>query len=234
MALIKLSGLLSGLKGKINGSYSQSGGNGLFKLNNNGQYSAKKKPKRMINADARVIQLTYAQQTQAWKTLSDTDRTAWASACVNYPTVDRFGNPRIPSAYELYMRLNGTLVRYGISPISAPLAPAVMSTIGPLSIEQTAADQFKFTPNGSFSADEILILCGGNWQSAGKTFNITTQRVLTQYDNAVTWPQDPYNDYSAIFGQPAGNSRLYFSMYLINKSTGQKGIEQVGYMDYTL
>lgn len=234
MALMKLSGLLSGLKGKINGSYAQARGNGLYGLNLNGQYAAKKKPKRMMNADAKKLQVAYSNLAQQWRTLSDTERTQWGSACINYPTTDRFGAPRTPTAYELYMRLNGTLSRYNLGYINTPLAPATFSTIGPMGISEASATAFKFDPNGTITAGEYIILCACPWQSAGKQVDLTQMRIIAQYDSSAVYPVDPYPNYAAIFNQPPTGVRLWFGMYIVNSYTGQRDTMQVNYIDYTI
>jgi hypothetical protein len=58
-----------------------------------------------------------------WRSLSVEQRQSWADAVVNYPAVNKFGEPRVRSGYELFMHLNGNLLNIGLPSIVSPFVP---------------------------------------------------------------------------------------------------------------
>jgi hypothetical protein len=103
MPKIKLSALVSDIKGKSNGSVFSKNKSGVYFRNNpsgGGKKSVKwDKQKSLLGS----------LSTQ-WKSLTPAQQEAWNDAVTNYQTTNAFGDLRIPSGYELFMRLNGSLL----------------------------------------------------------------------------------------------------------------------------
>ncbi len=102
MPKIKLSALVSDMKGKANGSVFSKNSGGIYFRNNpsgGGKKSAKwDKQKSNFSAIAR-----------AWRSLTELQQQSWIDIVNQYPTKNAFGDVRIPTGYELFCRLNGAL-----------------------------------------------------------------------------------------------------------------------------
>lgn len=103
MPKIKLSALASDIKGKANGSVFSTNSGGTY-FRNNPSGGGRKSSKWDVQKN------NFGSLSTVWKSLTQTQQEAWQDATVLYPTVNAFGDPRIPSGYELFMRLNGALV----------------------------------------------------------------------------------------------------------------------------
>lgn len=74
-----------------------------------------------------------------WKTLTATEQATWSTQAPNYPSLDKFGNTRTPSAYNLFVNLNASLARMGEPPVISASAPVSLTnetgyTVGPGSL----------------------------------------------------------------------------------------------------
>ena len=119
MPKVKLSALVSDMKGKSNGSVFSSNSGGLYFRNNpsgGGRKSAKWAAQKS----------NVAWLSTQWKGLSIEQVEAWNSITSEYPTTNAFGDPRVPTGYELFMRLNGSLLAAGLPILSTPLSPRTL------------------------------------------------------------------------------------------------------------
>lgn len=116
MPKIQLSALATDMKGKSGGSVFARNKGGLYFRNNPG--AVQKKSFSWGYQKAKFTALS-----TSWRALTNEQRIAWEEAGVNYPAQDAWGNSYIPSGYQLYMRLNGTLSSYDFDLISTPASP---------------------------------------------------------------------------------------------------------------
>lgn len=149
MPKIKLSAIVTDIKGKSNGSvFSKNKGGVYFRTNpsGGGRKSAKWGQQKAV----------FAALSQTWKTLTSEQQDAWNAAVNNYQTTGAFGDIRIPSGYELYMRLNGTLTAQGLPRILEPAMPRELPDFGVL--EFNNSDLWQFVPINNASLNNGLIL----------------------------------------------------------------------------
>jgi hypothetical protein len=171
MPKIKLSALISDIKGKSNGSVFSKNKSGVYFRNNpsgGGKKSAKWDRQKSI----------LGSLASQWKDLSTAQKEAWNDAVTSYQTTNAFGDIRIPSGYELFMRLNGSLLSSrktsagcegddecnygymciggecqpvsverlgGFPAIKTPLAPRAIPDMGTVQLEYP--DLFQLNPN---------------------------------------------------------------------------------------
>lgn len=138
MPKIKLSALASDIKGKANGSVFSTNSGGTY-FRNNPSGGGRKSPKWDIQKN------NFGSLATQWKALTQEQQEAWQDATVLYPTVNAFGDPRIPSGYELFMRLNGSLSAVGLPLLSIPNAPRSVVEYGDLRVDYPT--QWQLTPN---------------------------------------------------------------------------------------
>lgn len=142
MPKIKLSGLVSDIKGKANGSVFARNNGGLYYRNNpsgGGQKTAK-----WAKAKAK-----FSSMSGKWRNLSPSEKLAWNNATSNYPTVNAFGDPRTPTGYELFMKLNQTLFNLGKPINTLPPIPKSFTSIGDTYL--LTSDSFLFTPEHGYA-----------------------------------------------------------------------------------
>lgn len=141
MPKVKLSALVSDMKGKSQGSVFASNSGGVY-FRNNPSGGGKKSAKWGAQKNR------FGSLSTRWKALTNEQRAAWSAAASMYPTLNAFGDERIPSGYELFMRLNGTLVSNNLSPIVLPQVKRPIPDIE--TIELITPDLFQFTPERQF------------------------------------------------------------------------------------
>lgn len=149
MPKIRLSALATDIKGKSGGSVFSSNAGGTYFRNNpsgGGKTSA--------NWEKQKVNMSVL--SSSWRNLSDEQKAVWEAQRSNYPTNNAFGESRLPSAYELYMRLNGVLLANGLPLLPVPLAPQSFTDLG--EFEFFTPDKWAFTPQnavvvGTFADD---------------------------------------------------------------------------------
>lgn len=134
---IRLSALATDIKGKSNGSvFSKNSGGTYFRTTQNG--GGRKSQNWQIQKGK------LSALAQSWKQLTDDEQTAWNEAVNEYPTLNAWGESRIPSGYELFMRLNGVLSSANKALLSVPVAPRSLPDMG--EVELDFPENFQFCP----------------------------------------------------------------------------------------
>ena len=138
MPKIKLSALASDIKGKANGSVFSTNSGGTY-FRNNPSGGGRKSPKWDIQKN------NFGSLATQWKALTQNQQEAWQDATVLYPTVNAFGDPRIPSGYELFMRLNGSLSAVGLPILDVPKSPRNVVAYGGVDVDYSTL--WQLNPN---------------------------------------------------------------------------------------
>lgn len=141
MALVKYSGLVTAMKGKIGGSV-MAGGSGGATMRQN-KYGNSKQSANFQRQKARVSSIS-----QAWRQLTDTQRNAWNAVSSEFPTTNKWGEPRFPSGYELFQRLNITRLAVNEQMLIVPPAPPSFPAL--LSTSWNTPDQYLFSPQRAY------------------------------------------------------------------------------------
>ncbi len=122
MPRIQLSALLTDIKGKSNGSvFSKNSGGNYFRTNPSGTQRAKSANNKMTSLLPPIA--------QSWKSLSMEERDSWNDAGINFPTLNSFGVTRIPTGYQLFMKLNSVLAGMSLPQIKLPPSPPVFPAL---------------------------------------------------------------------------------------------------------
>lgn len=138
MPKVKFTALVSDMKGKANGSvFASNSGGTYFRTNKTG--GGQKSLGWAANKNG------FADLSGQWRSLTSEQKQAWKDARTLYPTKNAFGEPRIPTAYELFMRLNGTLLAAGKEILITPATPRSMPFVDDLDI--IIPEQTVFAPN---------------------------------------------------------------------------------------
>jgi len=137
MPKIKLSALVSDMKGKSNGSVFSKNSGGVYFRNNpsgGGKKSAKwDKQKSNFSAISR-----------SWRSLTEIEQQSWIDIVSQYPTKNAFGDVRLPTGFELYCRLNGALQAQNFPLLTTPLSPRSVPSVGYVGINWS--EYFQLNP----------------------------------------------------------------------------------------
>jgi hypothetical protein len=160
--------------------------------------------------------------TQAWKGLSEANRTAWNSAVQTFARTDVFGNVKNPSGLALYMRLNGNLLNAGAATISVP--PAAPTAPEPVEAVATAAAgagtlSIAFAPS-PVPANTAYIVEATEQVSPGVSFVKNKYRRIAQFPAADATPTSVFTEYVARFGALIAGKKIGFRYKSINLLTG--------------
>jgi hypothetical protein len=144
MPKIKLSALASDIKGKSQGSVFSTNSGGTYFRNNPSGGGRK-------TAQSAAQKNRFGSLATRWKALTNEQRTQWRESASAYPTVNAFGDSRIPSGYELFMRLNGVLVSNDLPLLTVPGTSREIPLIEGIDI--ISPDLWMFTPNRQFKTN---------------------------------------------------------------------------------
>ncbi|MFQ5445942.1 MAG: hypothetical protein ACE5FF_03325 [Saprospiraceae bacterium] len=214
MAKLKLSGLLSGLSGKINGS--------VAARNRGGAYLRTKvtpsNPQTAAQSTARNLMTQYAQ---AWRGLTVAQRAAWNGAVDGFQTTDVFGDLRTPSGENLYIRLNINLEIAGGTPITTPPAPSSVAALDSISLAVVGGVSFDltFAPTPIPASTAMMVEATAGMSPGINNFNSRLRKIAV-LAAATASPQDLNTQYEAKFGTTVTGQKYGVRCKQISTVTG--------------
>lgn len=119
MAKIKYSALVSDMRNKLNGS--------VLSKNRFGNYMRNKttpvNPQTTHQQNARAI---LSAMSQGWAGITQAQRNAWGALAQTLPFTDIFGDPKVLTGQQMYVKLNSNLQKIGGAAVSnAPVKESV-------------------------------------------------------------------------------------------------------------
>jgi hypothetical protein len=215
MAVVKWTGLVTAMKGKLRGSVLQFGAGGQV-MRSNKQFN------QHSNIRWNASKNNVATVTNAWKQLTTAQRNAWAAQTVNYPGKDRYGNTHYPSPYTLFMRLNNALNFHTATMLTTPLGPASITNISPISIALGAGPTLTLNINVVTSANERVLIAATTGLSNGRRPPKGLYSNISNVDMSATTSYDFTTDYINRFGQVPAFCQIYISVTILRIDTGQQ------------
>lgn len=110
MAVLNMGVIVTDIRGKLNG-------NQFNKTRSGNILQRKCNQKKGGSAEQSYKRATFSTFARYWRTLSDGDRAANNANTSSYPVLDRFGNTKFLSGFQLLLRSNVNLATIGSSPI---------------------------------------------------------------------------------------------------------------------
>lgn len=218
MAKIKLSAIVSEMRGKLNGS--------VFSKNRGGAYLRTKvtpvNPQTISQGNVRARLTTFSQ---AWRALTAAQITAWNSAVSNFVGTDIFGDIKTPSGINLYNKLNLNLAAAGQPHIDNPPLPVGTGYVSALAL---AADASSSTIAATFTAiggtaGQTVIVQATKGVSAGKNFVKSEYRQIGTFSGSATSPQAIGAMYVAKFGTMTAGQKIFVRLAFVDNTTGVSG-----------
>jgi hypothetical protein len=218
MAKIKLSALVSEMRGKLNGS--------VFSKNRGGAYiRTKVTPVNPQTTAQMAVRSALTNISQSWRALTAAQRAAWNGAVSNFTGTDIFGDIKTPSGINLYNKLNLNLNAIAEAPISAPPAAVSVGFFDSLAIVAGAGAgtvASTFTTVGE-SADQTVIVEATPCLSPGKDFVKSEYRQVGTFAGNAASPQALGAMIVAKFGAMTAGQKLFVRFKFVDKNTGVSG-----------
>lgn len=222
MAKIKYSALVSDVRNKLNGS--------VMSKNRYGSYMRNKTtPVNPQTTFQQNVRAQLAANSQAWGGLTEAQRSGWRALAAELPFTDIFGDSKILAGNSLFNQLNGNLNKVGVASIGdAPLKEAVpslvtfsVSAVGTLGVLSALTLAFSPTP---IPAGYALVVYATPGISPGRNFVKNQFRLVTSLAAATATGADIFTAYSARFGTPADDQKIFVRVALVSLNSGQQGI----------
>lgn len=216
MAKVKLSALISDMRGKLNGS--------VFAKNRGGLYLRTKvtpvNPKTLAQQAARNLLASFSQ---GWRSLTQAQRNSWNSAVSNFSTTDVFGDIKNPTGLQLYVRLNANISNGGGSAITSPPLPSgapALTSLGLTAAVTGDAFDVAFAPS-PVPADTTLYIQATPGLSPGIENANSEFRTIGTVAAAGTTPADLFTEYTDKFGGLIEGQKIFIRAKFINLLTGE-------------
>ena len=221
MAIVKLSALVSDIRGKVGGN--------VFARNKGGAYVRNyTKPTNPSTLKQQGVRLLFAALASAWRGLTSGQRTSWNEATPNYPFQDKLGQTKYYTGEQLYMKLNSNLNAIGQTLLNVPAVPVEFPTMAPVSASGDISDTeilYELDINGAavIPAGFNLIVEGTAPISAGISApqRGLFKQVAVLAAAADTSTNDLYAGYAAVFGAPVANDFIYLRARLVALASGE-------------
>lgn len=211
-------GIVDG-SGKLNGT--------VMSKNKGGAYARTKvtpvNPQTTSQQNQRNILSTWSQ---GWRGLTPAQRSGWSTAAVNFPYVDRFGNVRQLSGFQLYCKLNINLNIANVAGIDDAPTPVEIPAITALTCagdESALSYTVTFAPTPVPAGFALLIEAVAN-VAPGKSFVKNLFRSIHAVAAAGTSPYNGNTSIAAKFGAPVAGNQLFVRATMISTTTGQRGV----------
>ena len=215
MALIKWSGMISEVKGKLNGT--------IF---SNPKYGAQMRNRKGLKGQESSVWGTRKSKlshiASQWKALDDTQRNSFALQVANYPYVNKFGDTVTPSAYQLFCTLNLNLLTISSTQISTCLPPNPEYDYSPveLSVNVGGTLEFTYTSPGDNTVYAVYYISPP--VSQGVYYVPRKMRLLTFVRGDIASPYNVDSLIEALYGPIQNGQKYFWRMQVIDKNTGQR------------
>lgn len=180
-----------------------------------------------------AVRAAFTAFSQAWRTLSDSQRLAWDSAVSDWGTTDIFGDIRNPTGKNLYQKLNMLLSTIGQPSVSVPYSP----TTSFLAPDYVLAADFG-TQTVSIDLDTYTVPIGATMIveatpgiSRGKSFVKGKYRVLATFPATTTGVVDISAAYIARFGSVVADKNVWVAVKIVSSTTPAPTKPKVSHAD---
>jgi hypothetical protein len=164
-------------------------------------------PNSTPQSDARA---RLAENSAAWRALTDEQRTGWAALGAQMTRTDSLGQTYTLTGFQAYLSVNGNRLAAGdavVSDAPALATPEPLATLTPTVEDVTMSIAYTATPLG---AGERLFLYASPQRSAGRTFEGDLRLVHVSAAAAAS-PANALAEYTDRFGAPVVGNKVFFS-----------------------
>lgn len=172
-----------------------------------------------------AVRATFADISQAWRDLTQTQRDQWNEAVPSFEHTDIFGDTIQPTGFNLHQQLNLNLGAIGLPFITSPPAPAEVQSLTNLTLQlNMAGNALEVTSTEAIEASTDFIIEATVGLSAGISFVDSELKSIVIVTDSDAFPIDIQLAYDAVFGAfPPVTSKVFVRMVGVNNTTGQRG-----------
>ena len=217
MARIKFGMMMTDARGKL-------GGHVFTKAKSGATIRTKVTPLNPKTSAQSEARSALGANSQAWRTLSETQRLAWNSAAQEVSKTNAFGDTYFPSGKNYFTAVNNNLRNIGASNLANPPALIEMPGLTSVGVDfDLLAEQIDIAPNSFGDSENVMLVCtatsglsAGRYNFSGKYRKFDGYALAGTPVNTVV-----YDAYVAKFGIPSAGQKVSFEFYLIHELTGQ-------------
>ena len=220
MGVVRFSVLVDEVIGKV--------GNVVFQ---NGNTVRKLVTPRNPNTAAQIAQKALVTSiSQAWRGLSESQRTSWNSAASSgeWALRDKFGTPYNPTGEALYMQLNLNIATAGGTSISSPPSKATLTALV-LGTLTAAAGTPAFTVayTGTLGTNESYVISATKQLSQGR-MSVGDPDYREIAVGTSSSPVNILSAYTGIHGTLVAAKKVFVKLEIVNSLTGQRALVGTG------
>ena len=220
MVKVKFSGLITGMRGKINGS--------IFTANRYGDVLRNKAvPVNRQSQPHSVERASLANRSQEWREMTQGQRDAWIAATPDFSRIDVFGDPYDLSGINLYVSINRNRISVGVAVTAIAPAPQAVISLNTLTLSASTGPEvlsatFTDTPTHGTT---VFILFATKQLLPGIQHFEKHYRKITTIPAGTGSPHDIIDSYQGVF--PASfivGQKIAIKFVPINNLSYQSGV----------
>lgn len=216
MAFVTLSGLISDLKGKLNGSYFQSKKGGVT-INN---INSRNKSKGSSGFSVARQKSRVSWVSRAWAAITVAEQASWNSAASTMTRVNKNGITYTPSGYQIFCEQNLNLVSVGSAVITGYEADFTVIDMSYITIDATSDTVITYINDQTTSGEDMYLIYATAPQSRGVKSPKSAYRLIDMQDGTVATITINAAYISEFGVLPAGYT-IFFKVKAVNTSSGR-------------
>lgn len=213
MARITLSGLLSDIRGKIQGSVFQQSQGGLMIR------SSSSKVNKLSISQSVIRNRTFGLQ-QAWRSLTDTQRSAWSNFAKFNPVVQKNSQFRNLNGQQIYIKFNFYLLAYSFNRIDNPefTIPATQPITASMGLNVSDLE-ITYSRVMNIFVEYVVLFCTD--VTPQSVINPSSRYRLVAYNMTNGPAQNISTEYEAVFNRvPVSGDKIFFKLAKADLLTG--------------
>ena len=216
---VKYGAIVTEGRGKINGFVASRNKAGAY-------FRTKVTPVNPDTSYQANVRARLTARSQAWKGLTQAQRTAWNSAVSDFAKTDVFGDLQNPSGFNLYCGLNNNLINIGEAAQTTPPPPAAIINFTSFTLAAaTGAQTVTLTFAAAIAVTEKILVFATPAVSPGKEFVKPLYRQIDVLTSAETSPHSAETEYIARLGAVgAAGQKIFVKLVPVSVASGQQGI----------
>lgn len=229
MASIKLSGIISDIRGKLNGSY--------FAKRKNITVMSTNRGGKLTKADAgrtalQRSQLAIGTTAKNWQGLSTSVKSQWSAYASTKTWFSKTGEPYTPTGYEVYTQQCLNVVNFGNPPLQTFSEPTVIQDVDACDLYVLDDIAFIAQNDNPITATGVFLVYMSGPNSKGTLYPYGGLKKMGLY--SVSWGQATRNitpDYLSTYGAFPYNSRVFYKLTIVDFGSGYEFGTKSGYLD---
>lgn len=225
-AQVKFGAIVTDLKGKVGGHVFKGTMAGGVLQNKGMPPKSISQNGKLTKADAgRVINAHQNLATSAttWKTLTDSQRTAWAAAAPSFPFRNKYGEEYTASGYQLFISVNQNLRNIGVAAVTDPPVPSEILPTPPFTITSPIPTDF-FELGGTIPTGYTMTVYASSPMSPGRGYEPGRMKAIAVLPSGTSLPYLLDTEYRAVYGEIIEDATYWFEGKLTKADAGRQGV----------